>query len=92
MFAGCCAAQSSVPIIMLTARVEETDRLIGLEVGAHDYIVKRPFPRVNWWRVRVRFCVVPRGEVQSTGIIRILVRWKSTSTGIVSAARTKPSN
>jgi DNA-binding response OmpR family regulator len=33
---------SDVPIIMLTARVEETDRLIGLELGADDYIVK-PF-------------------------------------------------
>jgi two-component system alkaline phosphatase synthesis response regulator PhoP len=36
---------SSVPIIMLTARVEETDRLIGLELGADDYIVKPFSPR-----------------------------------------------
>ena len=33
---------SSVPIIMLTARVEESDMLIGLEIGADDYIAK-PF-------------------------------------------------
>ena len=33
---------SSVPIIMLTARVEESDMLIGLEIGADDYITK-PF-------------------------------------------------
>ena len=32
--------ESDVPIIMLTARVEETDRLIGLELGADDYITK----------------------------------------------------
>ena len=36
---------SGVPIIMLTARVEETDRLIGLELGADDYIVKPFSPR-----------------------------------------------
>jgi DNA-binding response OmpR family regulator len=35
-------AGSAVPIIMLTARGEETDRIIGLELGADDYIVK-PF-------------------------------------------------
>ena len=34
--------RSNVPIIMLTARVEESDKLIGLELGADDYITK-PF-------------------------------------------------
>jgi two-component system, OmpR family, response regulator RegX3 len=34
--------RSNVPIIMLTARGEETDRIVGLELGADDYIVK-PF-------------------------------------------------
>ena len=33
--------ESNVPIIMLTARVDETDRLIGLELGADDYITKK---------------------------------------------------
>ena len=36
------AATSGVPIVMLTARVEETDRIVGLELGADDYITK-PF-------------------------------------------------
>lgn len=36
---------SSVPIIMLTARVDETDKLIGLELGADDYITKPFSPR-----------------------------------------------
>src|SRR3954451_23423383 len=37
--------ESDVPIIMLTARVDEIDRLIGLELGADDYIVKPFSPR-----------------------------------------------
>ncbi len=36
---------SSVPILMLTARVEEVDKLIGLELGADDYVVKPFSPR-----------------------------------------------
>ncbi len=36
---------SSVPIIMVTARVEEIDRLLGLELGADDYICKPYSPR-----------------------------------------------
>jgi len=36
---------SAVPVIMLTARVEEVDRLLGLEIGADDYICKPFSPR-----------------------------------------------
>ena len=43
---------SNVPVIMLTARVEETDRLIGLEIGADDYITKPFSPREVVARVR----------------------------------------
>jgi len=43
---------SDVPIIMLTARDEEVDRLIGLELGADDYIVKPFSPREVVARVR----------------------------------------
>ncbi len=39
------AEQPQVAIIMLTARVEETDRIVGLEVGADDYITKPFSPR-----------------------------------------------
>jgi DNA-binding response OmpR family regulator len=45
--------ESNVPIIMLTARVEETDKLIGLEIGADDYITKPFSPRELVARVRV---------------------------------------
>ena len=43
---------SSTPIIMLTARVEETDQLIGLELGADDYVTKPFSPRLVVARVR----------------------------------------
>src|ERR1051325_5388949 len=44
--------ESSVPIIMLTARVEEADRLAGLDVGADDYVTKPFSPRELVLRVR----------------------------------------
>lgn len=43
---------SGTPIIMLTARVEEADQLVGLEIGADDYIAKPFSPRVVVARVR----------------------------------------
>jgi len=44
--------ESDVPIIMLTARVEETDKLVGLELGADDYLTKPFSPRELVARVR----------------------------------------
>jgi len=44
--------ESEVPIIMLTARVEEDDRLGGLEIGADDYVTKPFSPRELVARVR----------------------------------------
>jgi DNA-binding response OmpR family regulator len=44
--------ESNVPIIMLTARVEEADKLIGLEMGADDYMTKPFSPRELVARVR----------------------------------------
>lgn len=43
---------SAVPIIMLTARVEEIDRLLGLEMGADDYVCKPFSPREVVSRVK----------------------------------------
>jgi DNA-binding response OmpR family regulator len=43
---------TDIPIIMLTARVEESDRLLGLEVGADDYVTKPFSPRELVARVR----------------------------------------
>jgi two-component system, OmpR family, alkaline phosphatase synthesis response regulator PhoP len=45
-------SQSPIPIIMLTARVEETDRIVGLELGADDYVVKPFSPRELVARVK----------------------------------------
>jgi two-component system alkaline phosphatase synthesis response regulator PhoP len=63
--------ETNVPIIMLTARIEETDRLIGLELGADDYVVKPFSPREIVARVRAvlrRTEAAPlRPEVVSTG-------------------------
>lgn len=61
--------QSDVPIIMLTARVEETDRLIGLELGADDYIVKPFSPRELVARVRAVLRRV-QGGLYQPGIVR----------------------
>lgn len=43
---------SNIPILMLTARVEEADRLIGLELGADDYVLKPFSPREVVARVK----------------------------------------
>ena len=45
-------ASSDVPIVMITARVDEVDRLLGLELGADDYICKPFSPREVVARVR----------------------------------------
>jgi DNA-binding response OmpR family regulator len=62
-------AQSSIPIIMLTARSEETDRIVGLELGADDYVVKPFSPRELVARVKAVLRRVG-GEV-ATEIIRV---------------------
>ena len=47
--------ESNIPIIMITARVEEIDRLLGLELGADDYICKPFSPREVVARVKTVF-------------------------------------
>ncbi len=63
-------AQSAVPIIMITARVEEIDRLLGLELGADDYICKPFSPREVVARVKavLRRSVSAMGARQVDGL------------------------
>jgi two-component system alkaline phosphatase synthesis response regulator PhoP len=67
--------QSSVPIIMLTARVDESDTLIGLELGADDYVTKPFSPKELVARVRAvfrRIDVAPaRGDVIRAGALTL---------------------
>ena len=57
-------AVSKVPVIMLTARGEETDRIIGLELGADDYLPKPFNPRELLARIKA---VLRRAEPQPEG-------------------------
>ncbi|HVO98950.1 MAG TPA: response regulator transcription factor [Bryobacteraceae bacterium] len=57
---------AAVPVIFLTARASETDRIVGLELGANDYIVKPFFIRELIARIKIHF----RGQPPATKILR----------------------
>ena len=61
-------AEADIPIVMLTALVEEVDRLVGLELGADDYICKPFSPREVVARVKA--------------VLRRLERTNGTATGL----------
>ncbi|MCL5946990.1 MAG: response regulator transcription factor [Chloroflexi bacterium] len=63
-------AESHLPIIMLTARVAEEDKLLGLDLGADDYVVKPFSPRELVARVRV---VLRRSAAQEDVPVQPLV-------------------
>jgi DNA-binding response OmpR family regulator len=52
-------ATSHIPILMLTAKAEEVDRIVGLEFGADDYVTKPFSPREVMLRIRA---ILRRGE------------------------------
>ena len=62
--------RSQIPIIMVTARVEEIDRLLGLEVGADDYICKPFSPREVVARVKAVLRRLPRDNMPTDSSYR----------------------
>ena len=56
-----------LPVIFLTARASETDRIVGLELGANDYIVKPFFVRELIARVRLQF----RSQTEPSNVMRV---------------------
>jgi two-component system phosphate regulon response regulator PhoB len=62
---------AEVPIIMLTARADEVDRVVGLEVGADDYVTKPFSPRELTLRVRA---VLRRRQPGGAGSAQVLER------------------
>ncbi len=58
---------AKIAVIMLTARAEEVDRVVGLEMGADDYVVKPFSPRELVARVKA---VLRRGQAGPTGAVR----------------------
>src|SRR6202142_1589435 len=63
---------SNAPIIMLTARSEESDKLIGLELGADDYITKPFSPKELVARVRVVFRRIENAQPAAQDVLRAL--------------------
>jgi two-component system response regulator BaeR len=75
-------AFSSLPIIMTTARVEEIDRLIGLELGADDYICKPFSPREVVARVKAVLRRAGGGAtIRATGLVLDESRYQATLHG-----------
>jgi len=68
-------ASSSVPLIMLTARSEETDRIVGLELGADDYVTKPFSPKELLARIRAVLrradATIGGGEIVRAGPVEI---------------------
>ncbi|MEE8195393.1 MAG: response regulator transcription factor [Candidatus Bipolaricaulota bacterium] len=62
--------KSNVPIIMLTAKAAESDRIVGLELGADDYIVKPFSPRELVARVRAVLRRIEGGGSETEHIVK----------------------
>jgi two-component system response regulator MtrA len=76
-------AQSGVPIVMLTAKTDTVDVVLGLESGADDYVVKpfKPKELVARVRARLRGNEAPRAATLATGDLTIDVPGHTVSRG-----------
>ena len=76
--------ETTIPILMLTARAEETDKVVGLELGADDYVTK-PFSmrelmaRIGALLRRAELMPAPEREVLSAGGIEVDLRGRQAS-------------
>jgi len=72
-------AHSQVPVIMLTAKGDDIDRILGLEMGADDYIVKPFNPRELLARIRAvlrRAAAAATSPVEHTSAVLVFAGWR----------------
>ncbi|MGQ9370240.1 response regulator [Azospirillum sp. ST 5-10] len=69
-------AHSEIPVILVTSKAEETDRVVGLELGADDYVTKPFSPRELLARVQtVLRRTLPRPETEKARGVRRFAGW-----------------
>ncbi len=78
--------ESSLPIVMLTARDDELDRVLGLEIGADDYVTKPFSPRELVARIRailrrVDRAMEPGDRIEASGVSIDLARMRVEAAG-----------
>ncbi len=76
--------KSDLPVIMLTAMGEEIDRIVGLEVGADDYLAKPFNPRELLARIRAvlrRASSLPRGAEEDAPAVYVFAGWRLDTGG-----------
>jgi DNA-binding response OmpR family regulator len=85
-------ARGSVPVLFLTARDDEVDRVLGLELGADDYLVKPFSPRELVARVRAILRRTREGpppqEVVTLGELQVDLRRREARRGVAAVALT----
>ncbi len=76
------AATASIPVIFLTARGEEVDRVVGFELGAEDYVVKPFSPRELTLRVKALLAArhTGRGTATPRSFSAAAFGWTGTAT------------